>query len=133
MAKRTNEWILETAGVSRSLLASVKEMKLAYYGHTLRKKGDCLEKELIQGTTPGSCTRGRPKMTWIDNIKSWTGSVAIDRTSKECGRQTSMEKDCSWCGQPSNPRSKDYARAAKGRQAGRRTQYTVLCTLRVGN
>ena len=49
-AKRTNEWVLETAGVSRSLLASVKEMKLVYYGH-MRKKGHCLEKELIQGTT----------------------------------------------------------------------------------
>ena len=57
MAKRTNEWVLETAGVSRSLLASVKEMKLAYYGHILRKKGDCVEKELIQGTTPGSRRR----------------------------------------------------------------------------
>ena len=43
-AKRTNEWVLETAGVSKSLLASVKEMKLAYYGHVLRKKGDCLKK-----------------------------------------------------------------------------------------
>ena len=46
---------------------------LAYYGHILRKKGDCLEEELIQRTTPGSHTRGRPKMTWIDNIKLWTG------------------------------------------------------------
>ena len=64
---------LERAGVSRSLLASMKEMKLAYYGHILRKKGDCLEKELIQGTTPGSRTRGRSKMTWTDNTKSWTG------------------------------------------------------------
>jgi len=27
--------------------------------------------------------------------------VVIDRTSKERGRQTSMEKDRSWCGQPS--------------------------------
>jgi len=68
-AKRTNEWVLETAAVSRSLLAFVKEMKLAYYGHILRKKGDCLEKELIQGTAPGSRTRDRPKMTWIDHIK----------------------------------------------------------------
>jgi len=59
--KRTNEWVLETAGVSRSLLASVKEMKLAYYGHILRKKGDCLEKELIQGTTQGSCTQVDPR------------------------------------------------------------------------
>ena len=38
-AKRTNEWVLETAGVSRSLLVSVKEMKQIYYGHILRKKG----------------------------------------------------------------------------------------------
>ena len=30
-AKRTNEWVLETPGVSRSLLAFVKEMKLAYW------------------------------------------------------------------------------------------------------
>ena len=61
-------------GVKKSIPASVKEMKLqAYYGHILRKKGDCLEKELIQGTTPGSRTRGRPQMTWIDNIKSSTG------------------------------------------------------------
>ena len=81
-AKRTNKWVLETAAVSRSLLASVKEMKLAYYGHVLRKKGDCMEKELIQGTTPGSHTWGRPKMTWIDNIKSWTGLSLTDLIRK---------------------------------------------------
>ena len=51
----------------------MKEMKLAYYVHILRNKGDCLETELLQGTTQGSRTRDRPKMTWIDNIKSWTG------------------------------------------------------------
>ena len=27
--------------------------------------------------------------------------VVTERTNKECGRQASMEKDCSWCGQPS--------------------------------
>ena len=72
--------------MSRSLLASVKEMKLAYYGHILRKKGDYLEKELIQGTTPGSRTRGRPKMTWIDNIKSWTGLSLTELTRKVVDR-----------------------------------------------
>ena len=68
--------------VSRSVLASVKEMKLAYYGHILRKKWDCLEKALIQGTTPGSRTRGRPKMTWIDNKKSWTVLSLTELTRK---------------------------------------------------
>ena len=42
---------VETAGVSRSLPASVTERKLAYYGHRLRKKGNCLENDIIQGTT----------------------------------------------------------------------------------
>ena len=98
-AKRTNEWVLETAVESRSLLASVKEMKLAYYGRILRKKWDYLENELIQGTTQGSRTRGRPKMTWIDNIKSWTGLSLTELVRNV--EDTSMEKDCSWCGQPS--------------------------------
>ena len=34
-------------------LDTVKARKLAYYGHTMRKQGNCLEKEIMQGTTPG--------------------------------------------------------------------------------
>lgn len=77
-ARKTNEWVLKTAGVERSLLASVKERKLGYYGHVLRKEGDCLEKEIIQGTTPGSRARGRPKTAWMDNIAAWTG-LSVDQ------------------------------------------------------
>jgi len=38
-AKKTNEWVLNKAGVKRELLDTVKAMKLAYYGHTMRKQG----------------------------------------------------------------------------------------------
>jgi len=38
-----NEWVLK-AGVKRELLDTVKARKLAYYGHTMRKQGSCLEK-----------------------------------------------------------------------------------------
>ena len=31
---------------SRKLLDTVKARKLAYYGHTMRKQGSCLEKEI---------------------------------------------------------------------------------------
>ena len=100
--------VLETAGVSGSLLASVKEMKLAYYGHILRKKKDCPEKELIQGTTPGSRTRGRPKMTWIDNIKPWTGLSLTELIRKvDNGERLFMMRPTL------------VARTAKGRQTGR--------------
>ena len=72
-AKKTNEWVLNKAGVKRELLDSVKARMLAYYGHTMSKQGSFLEKEIMQGTMPGACRRGRPRMAWVDNIKTWTG------------------------------------------------------------
>jgi len=38
-AKKTNEWVLNKAGVKKELLDTVKARKLAYYGHTMRKQG----------------------------------------------------------------------------------------------
>ena len=73
LRKKTNEWVLNKAGVKRELLDTVKARKLAYYAHTMRKQGNCLEKEIMQGTMPVAHRRGRPRMAWIDNIKSWTG------------------------------------------------------------
>ena len=72
-AKKTNQWVLNTAGVKRELLDTVKARMLACYGHTMRKEGSCLEKELMEGTVPGVRRRGRPHTAWMDNIKTWTG------------------------------------------------------------
>jgi len=54
------------AKASRNLLESVKAMKLSYLGHIMEKKSESLEKQITQGTTSGSRTRGRPKTTWMD-------------------------------------------------------------------
>jgi len=54
---------------------TVKAKKLAYYGHTMRKHGSCLEKEIMQGTVPGARRRGRPRTAWMDNIKTLRGRV----------------------------------------------------------
>jgi len=72
-AKKTNEWVLNKAEVKKELLDTIKARKLAYYGHIMRKQGNCLEKEIMQGTMPGVRRRGRPRTAGIDNIKSWTG------------------------------------------------------------
>ena len=68
-----NEWVLNKVGVKRELLDTVKARKLAYYGHTMRKQGSCLEKEIIQGTMPDARRRWRPRTAWMDNIKTWRG------------------------------------------------------------
>ena len=72
-AKKTNEWVLIKAGVKRELLDSVEARRLAYHGHTMRKQGSCLEKEIMLGTMPGARRRGRPRTAWMDNINTWTG------------------------------------------------------------
>ena len=59
-AKKTNEWVLNKAGVKRQLLDTVKARKLAYCGHTMRKQGNYLEKEIMQGTMPGVRSLCRP-------------------------------------------------------------------------
>ena len=71
--KKTNEWVLDKAGVKRELLDTVKARKLAYYGHTMRKQGSCLKNEIMQETMPGARRPGRPRTAWMDNIKTWTG------------------------------------------------------------
>jgi len=38
-AEKTNELVLNKAGVNSELLDTVKARKLAYYGHTMRKQG----------------------------------------------------------------------------------------------
>ena len=45
---------------------------MRYFRHIMRSNGSCLEKEIIHGTLPGR-TRGRPHMSWMDNIQTWTG------------------------------------------------------------
>jgi len=75
-AKKTNEWVLNKAGVMRELLDTVKARKLAYYGNTMKTQGSCLEKQIMQGTMPGARRRGRPRTAWMDNMKTWTGLPA---------------------------------------------------------
>ena len=45
-----------------SMLHTVKARKLVYYGH-MRKQGNCLEKDIMQGTMPGARRRGWPGWT----------------------------------------------------------------------
>ena len=78
-----------------SELDTVKARELAYCGHTMRKQGSCLEKEIMQGTMPGARRRGRPRTAWMDNIKTWTGlpveeSVRMTEDKEINGESASM-------------------------------------------
>ena len=71
---KTNQYVLDTikqlVGNQEPLLTTVKRRKLAWFGHVCRH--NTLSKTIMQGTTPGSRKRGRPRKSWSDNVKEWT-------------------------------------------------------------
>jgi len=89
------------AGIKRELLDTIKARKLAYYGHTMGKQGNCLEKEIMQGTMPGVRRRGRPRTAWIDNIKSWT-RLSVEESIRMTEDTDKWRKYVPWCSQPSD-------------------------------
>ena len=89
-------------GTDRQLLKSVMERKLRYFGHIMRRPGECLEKTVIQGCIQGNRPRGRPVRSWINDIlesggnELYTGTVAAAHR-----RPPSMERDGPFSIQPS--------------------------------
>ena len=65
------EQVTNQAGHQESLLSIVKRRKLAWYGHTCRH--NTLSKTILQGSVEGKRRRGRPRKSWNDNIREWTG------------------------------------------------------------
>ncbi|KAI8508147.1 hypothetical protein Bbelb_143870 [Branchiostoma belcheri] len=46
------------------------QRKLTWFGHICRL--NTLAKTILQGTVAGGRKRGRPRKTWLDNVKKWT-------------------------------------------------------------
>jgi len=69
----TTDKVYSTAGTTPELLTHLKRGKLAYFGHALRIPENSIEAAVTVGLTDGSRERGRPRLSWLDNITYWTG------------------------------------------------------------
>ena len=67
--RKTNEWCLNKASMTRQLLVTVKLRKLKFFGHIVRHSS--LEKTIMEGQMEGRRSRGRQRLQWIDNIRMW--------------------------------------------------------------
>ena len=77
--RRTNASILEEIGVSKRLLHTINIQMLSYFGHIARRKGNNLEKVIMQGMIEGKRRKGWPRSRWIDQIRS-----AIELPLRDC-------------------------------------------------
>ncbi|GFN96869.1 endonuclease-reverse transcriptase [Plakobranchus ocellatus] len=67
--KMSNELVLKEANLERSLLKTIRQRQLQFLGHVCRHKG--LEHLAITGKIEGKRSRGRQRITFIENLKSW--------------------------------------------------------------
>ena len=68
----------------RTLISILRARKLRYFGYLIRLNN--VYRTLLEGYIDGERGRGRPRMSWYDNIKEWTSlryeqatRIAMDR------------------------------------------------------
>ena len=71
--KRTNESILKEHSLDRELLAFVNKRKLKYVGHIIRNEKTTLMASTLQGKIDAPRKKGRPSVSYTDNIKEASG------------------------------------------------------------
>ncbi|GFO25476.1 eukaryotic translation initiation factor 3 subunit f [Plakobranchus ocellatus] len=67
--KKSNELVLKEANLERSLIKTIRHRQTQFLGHICRHKG--LEHLAITGKIEGKRSRGRQRITFIENLKSW--------------------------------------------------------------
>lgn len=69
----TNEEVLRRASTERQLLTTIKCRKISYLGHVLRGEEYRLLQLILKGKIEGRRGVGRRQMSWLRNIRQWTG------------------------------------------------------------
>ncbi|GFS21522.1 endonuclease-reverse transcriptase [Elysia marginata] len=73
--RRTNGNVLAEMGTERTLhiLSLVKERRLKYIGHAERNTKTDLMKTIFEGKTEAKRGRGRPSLSYVDQVSKATG------------------------------------------------------------
>ena len=89
----TNIDVLQKIGVKETaMLNNLKHRKLSYAGHIMRNTSGHCDTLLttLQGRMEGKRGRGRPRQTWVDDIREWTGSKRYDQIKERQKIETYM-------------------------------------------
>ena len=84
--KKSNSWVLEKIDSTLVLRDIIRNRKLRYFGHIMRKDNS-VEKQICQGMVEGSRGRGRPITAWTDDIKKWSGGSMSAATTMASDRE----------------------------------------------
>ena len=72
-----NSEVLEMANTERIVVNTIKKRKIGYFGHVIRGRKYELLRLIIQGKIEGKRGPGRRKISWMKNIRLWTGMESV--------------------------------------------------------
>ena len=81
----TNIDVIQKIGVKETtMLNNLKNRKLSYAGHKMRNTSGHYETLLttLLVRLEGKRGRGRPRRTWVDDLRDWTGSKRYDQIKR---------------------------------------------------
>ena len=80
-SRTTNRDVLQKIGVKET---TMKNRKLSYAGHIMRTTSGHYDTLLttIEGRLNGKRGRGRPRRTWVDDLRDWTGSKRYEQIKR---------------------------------------------------
>ena len=67
---------MKKIGGTLTLRRQMNERKLNYFGHVTRH--ECLENSIAHGQVPGRRRKGRPPVSWLDDVKSVSNGNLMD-------------------------------------------------------
>ena len=85
--RRTNKSILDELNTKLEIVDIINTRKLRYFGHTIRNKNCSLMKTVIQGSIEGKRKRGRPSISYMDNIRKKTEQTTASLYKSASDRQ----------------------------------------------
>ena len=95
--KNSTEESTKKVDERRALISTLRARKLRYFGHVIRLNN--VYRTLLEGYIDGARGRGRPRMSWYDNIKEWTGlryeqatRIAMDREKWRATVSSNVER-----------------------------------------
>lgn len=74
----TNETVLQRMNKDKEIMRTVKERKLAYFGHIMRNEKYEILHLTMQGKMDGKRGPGRRRISWLHNLRQWTGKTSAE-------------------------------------------------------
>ena len=80
--KITNMEVLNRMSTTMHFWRDMKKRKLEFAGHVLRGSSGKTHLYILEGKVEGKRPRGRPRLTWTDDLVEWTGIDTYEKIKR---------------------------------------------------